>query len=68
MDTMDMKKNTVFNNPKYKGKHLLLVEGKVLVAGNWKKVSSSLDKVYQQGKVPTLTYIPKADTLVLSLK
>ncbi|MBI5358219.1 hypothetical protein HZB69_01145 [Candidatus Amesbacteria bacterium] len=63
-----MKRNIVFGNPKYKGKHLLLVEGKVVVSGNWKKVSSSLDKVYLQGKIPTLTYIPKADTLVLLQK
>ena len=65
MDTEGMKKNILFGNPKYKGKHILLVEGKILVAGTWKKVSSSLDKVYQQGKIPTLTYVPKADTLIL---
>lgn len=52
-------------DPKYRGKHLLLVEGKVVAAGSWKKVSDSLDKVYEAGKTPTLTYIPRADTLIL---
>lgn len=53
---------------KYRGKHLLLVEGKVVAAGEWKKVAKSLDRVYDSGKTPTLTYIPRADTLVLKLR
>lgn len=52
-------------DPKYKGKHLLLVEGKVIAAGKWEKISSAFDKVVERGKTPQLTYIPKADSLIL---
>ena len=52
-------------DPRYKGKHLLLVSGKVVAAGNWKTVSVKLDEVIKRGQTPQLTYIPKADTLIL---
>jgi len=66
-----MKKDTVIklpkalSDPQYKGKHLLLVEGKVIAAGQWRMVSRALDKVIESGKTPQLTYIPKSDTLIL---
>lgn len=69
-----MKKNTVVRLPKaltkpeYKGKHLVLVEGKVVAAGTWGKVSQALKKIYDQGKTPLITYIPKADSLILLTK
>lgn len=50
------------------GKHLVLVEGKVIAAGQWEKVSAALDKIHKQGKRPLLTYIPKADSLILLTK
>ena len=53
------------SDPKYKGKHLLLVEGKVVASGDWKKVAKELHKVYKTGKTPMLTYIPKAESLIL---
>lgn len=54
------------SDPKYKGKHLLLVEGEVMAAGRWQSVSRALDKVIESGKTPQLTYIPKSDTLILN--
>lgn len=57
----------ILSKPKYKGKHLLLVQGKVVTSGTWEKVSKALGKVYKQGKIPTLTYIPKADSLILQI-
>jgi len=66
-----MKKTTVIrlpkalSDPQYKGKHLLLVEGRVIAAGRWKIVSQALDKIVESGKTPQLTYIPKSDTLIL---
>lgn len=62
-----MKKNTVIklpkalSDPQYKGKHLLLVEGRVVAAGRWVNVSRALDKVIENGKTPQLTYIPDED-------
>lgn len=52
-------------NPKYKGKHILMVKGKVVAAGNWRVVSKAFDRVMKEGKTPTLTYIPKSDFLML---
>ena len=54
-----------FSDPKYKGKHILLVDGKVVAAGNWRKISSELKKASKKGKIPQLGYVPKADTLIL---
>lgn len=50
---------------KYKGKHLLMVKGKVVAAGKWEKVSRAFDQVIKEGKTPTLAYVPKADSLIL---
>lgn len=55
------------SDPKYKGKHILMAEGKVVAAGNWKKISSAFDKVAKAGKTPELAYIPKADSLILKV-
>lgn len=69
-----MKKDTIIRlpkalaNPQYMGKHLVLVEGRVVAAGTWKKVSQALGKVYKQGKTPMITYVPKADSLILLLR
>lgn len=50
---------------KYKGKHLLMVKGKVVAAGKWEKISRAFDRVIKEGKTPTLAYIPKSDSLIL---
>ena len=66
-----MKKDTIIRlpkalaNPQYKGKHLVLVEGRVVAAGTWEKVSRALKSIYKQGKTPMITYMPKADSMIL---
>jgi len=56
----------VFKNPKYQGKHVLLIGNKVIAAGTWEKVSKAFDKSLKKTKeIPALTYIPKGDALIL---
>ena len=59
----------IFANPKYKGKHLLIVDEKVIASGNWSKVSKEFDKsVKKLKKAPTLAYVPKEESLILDFK
>lgn len=60
-----MRMSKALGNPRYRGKHVLLVQGKVIAAGPWRVVSRAFDQVMKEGKTPTLTYIPKADSLIL---
>ena len=56
----------IFKNPKYRGKHVVLLGTKVLASGAWEKVSKVFDETIKKSKkVPTLTYIPKEDALIL---
>lgn len=56
----------IFSNPKYQGKHIVLQGNKVLAVGTWTKVSKAFDALLKKSKTsPTLTYIPKENTLVL---
>lgn len=55
------------SNPGNRGKHLICVGGRIFTARNGKEARQILSRVhekYPQKKV-TLTYIPKADTLIL---
>ncbi len=63
--TKVVKLPTSLSDPKYKGKHLVLVEGRVVASGSWGVISKALDRVYKQGKTPMLTYVPKANSLIL---
>ena len=59
----------IFANPKYKGKHLLILGDKVLASGNWDKVSKEFDRTVKKlKKSPTLAYIPKEESLILDFK
>jgi len=54
-------------NPKYRGKHLVMIAGEVFAAKTAKeavKIFDRLTKKYRN-QTPTITYIPKADTLIL---
>lgn len=56
------------SNPKYQGKHVVILGDKVIAAGPWKKASKIVDKIWKEKKVmPGITYIPKAETLILIL-
>ena len=56
-------------NPRYRGKHLVVIEGKVFVArsaADAPRLFDRLTKTYRRA-TPTLIYIPKAGALVLWL-
>lgn len=60
------KTKSLFNNPKYQGKHVL-VEGKNVYAVKTAKQASELfDKLIRKtGVIPTVTFVPKAQFLFL---
>jgi len=59
----------IMGNPAYKGKHVIFVAGKVFTAKTGdeaNRVLDMIDKKYPK-EIPEITYIPKADTLILWL-
>lgn len=59
----------VMSNPKYRGRHLVMIADKIFVAKTAKEAVRIFDKVTKKykGKIPTITYIPHSDTLILCL-
>lgn len=57
----------VYQNPKYKGKHIVIIGDRVYAARTGKAKSLLLDKLLKKypDQTPTITYIPRADTLIL---
>lgn len=57
----------IMGNPKYRGKHIVVVAGKVFVATTGKEANSMIDRLEKKypAEIPVMTYIPKADTLIL---
>ena len=57
----------IYSNPKYKGKHVVIVGGKIFSTRTGSAASKMLEKLLKKypAKTPTLTYIPKAETLIL---
>lgn len=56
-------------NPRYRGKHIIMIKGKIYTAKNGKEASLLFDQLTKKypGQIPTLTYIPKEDALILCL-
>ncbi len=67
-----MKKVTmedIIADPRYKGRHVIVIAGRVFTAETGKeatKVLAEVEKKYPR-EIPAITYIPKADTLILWL-
>jgi len=59
----------VMSNPKYKGKHVIVVAGKVFAAKTGESASKILEEIRRKypKETPAITYIPDADTLILWL-
>lgn len=59
----------IMSNPRYKGRHIVVVAGKVFAAKTGKEASKILDKLEKKypKEIPAITYIPKADSLILWL-
>lgn len=57
----------IMGNPKYSGKHVIMVAGKIFTAKTGKTANRILDRVekkYPKNSI-AITYIPKEDTLIL---
>lgn len=59
----------IMSNPKYKGKHIVVIKGKIFTAKSGKQVNKIIDRLEKKypKETPVLTYIPKEDTLILWL-
>lgn len=59
----------IMSDPRYKGKHVIVVGGRVFTAKTGNEANRLLDRLEKQhpDEVPAITYIPKEDTLILWL-
>ena len=57
----------VLSDPKYKGKHVIVVDDKIFTANTGDGAENILENVRQQYPkiTPAVTYIPDADSLIL---
>lgn len=60
---------TILNNPRYRGKHVIVIRQKVYTAGSGAQANRLLDRLEKQypAETPAITYVPKTDTLILWL-
>lgn len=59
----------IFQDPKFRGKHIIVVAGRVFTAKTGKEAVKIFNKVtakYPHAK-PNVAYIPKAESLILFL-
>lgn len=58
----------VMSDPVYKGKHVIVIGGKVFTAKTGIQANKLLDKLEKKypEEIPAITYIPKADTLIFN--
>lgn len=59
----------ILNDPNYRGKHVILVAGKVFTAKTGTEANKVIDKLEKKypREIPAVTYIPNTDTLILWL-
>lgn len=57
----------IMSDPKYKGKHIVVIDDKIFTATSGKEANKILDKLEKRypKETPAITYIPKEDTLIL---
>ena len=58
---------TILHDPKYKGKHVIVVDGQVFTANTGDGEGRILEQVRREHPraIPEVAYIPEADTLIL---
>lgn len=58
---------TVLNDPRYRGFHVIVVAGKVFKAKTGERASKILEEIHRKypREIPAITYIPDADSLIL---
>ncbi len=56
-------------NPQYRGKHIIMIKGKIYSAKNGKEATLLFDRLTKKypSYTPTLAYVPKEDALILWL-
>ena len=59
---------SVFANSKYFGKHVLIAKGQILAVKSAKKASELFDRLVKEGTIPTVTFVPKSQSLILVWK
>lgn len=60
------KVKSLFSNPRYQGKHVLMVKRNVYAVKTAREASQLFDKLLKDtGTVPTVTFVPKAQALIL---
>ncbi len=57
---------SIFSHTKYFGKHVLIAKGRVYAVRSAREASSIFDKLVAKGVVPTVTFVPKNQSLILS--
>ena len=57
----------IFQDPSLKGKHIIMVAGHIFTARTGKEAVKIFNKVTKDypGQQPTVTYIPKVESLIL---
>jgi len=60
-------KRDIFMDSHYRGKHIVMIAGKIFTAKTGKEASKIFDRVTKRypGKTPSITYVPKEDALIL---
>jgi hypothetical protein len=56
----------VYRNPKYKGKHIIIIGGKIYFTKSGRAGSELLEKLLKKypKETPIITYIPKEESLI----
>lgn len=57
----------VYKDPKYKGKHIIIMKGKIYSTKTGQAKTELLEKLLKKypKETPTITYIPAEDSLIL---
>ena len=60
----------VLRTPSYRGKHVILVHGRIYSASSRAEMRRVFDQAIREfpGETPLLAYVPRADALVLVLR
>lgn len=57
----------IYQNPKYKGKHIIIMGNKIYATKTGKAKTQLLNEllIKYPDEIPTITYIPKVESLIL---
>ena len=66
-DIGDKLMEQAFGNPKYRGKHVIVIGGQIFSAATGKQAQKILEDVNKKypKEIPIITYIPKSESLFL---